>query len=749
MKKILSLILVAVTIFSMCQAFAGLGTVSAAGTTLGDLNNDGSINSKDSLLMKRYVAGKISSGLNTAAADVTADGRVNTLDLRQLKAVMTGAADSFEDADANVAVNEIQIGGEDISTFEIVLLECTEFPDIGVTYTNSDNANYGFPTTTHPDYPAYHLAGRLLRNYINDANGYQLNLTYNESKQNQIYLIYNDQDYGKEGYRWQTYGGDVYITGGTRRGCLYGALDLLREYVGLRSAEYAKRYYLPNDIVSIPMGIDYTFEPVFGYRDVHNQNWSDSWEKGFEPDPMGQHCSINHINSHTDRNVLLGPKYSWGDGNTYINAHSFQYVFGIAWDQQPCLSDPAKVSTAVAWANNLIAERSTWGGYLYGYNITRVSMSWNDNENFCSCATCKATYTNECAISGAIVLFNNKVRAELDKTYPEIELYYIAYGSSRIPPKNARPVGKQVICYCWNGCNNHTFDSDECTARGSYLGHSNWEERYMFEAWSRIADYKLFTWYYQVTFNFYISPCPNILNIREDFRYLADHGVDGIYAEGVDCRMNLEGLRDYLIAQCIYDPYMSEEEFDRHMNEYLERVYGDGWRYIKEYVYFADEAGNRKTCFTNNHDWAGDMYDLTYMYQNYDYLVSLINNAYALAQTDSERTRIEQLSMHIHFLCISGAFYTGHGNDSVIQSRYSTLWDLVIKHDFKTYVGWDVQTSRNTSQSPLLTLMPLSISGSWFDENRVAEGDVPAKWEQYLPNQAAPTKTYNPFANIN
>jgi hypothetical protein len=43
-------------------------------------------------------------------------------------------------------------------------------------------------------------------------------------------------------------------------------------------------------------------------------------------------------------------------------------------------------------------------------------------------------------------------------------------------------------------------------------------------------------------------------------------------------------LRAYLLAKLMWNPYMSQEEYDRHMNEFLEAYYGAGWIYIRQFI---------------------------------------------------------------------------------------------------------------------------------------------------------------------
>lgn len=744
MKKVLSLVLLLAMLVSTCAAFASVAPVSAAAIVTGDLNNDGKITAVDSLLLRKLIVGTLSVSANEAAADLNSDGRISVLDLGKMKSYLSGAIDSF-DGTTGKAVKEIRIGGIDISEYEIIIMENSEFPEASFTVPKDYYSLASTPDRVHPHYLAYEYSTKLLRNYISSANGYTLNITTTPTKAHQIYFVYEHTALGEEGYRWETKNGNLYLTGGSRRGSLYGVLDFLSEYIGWRFLDYGVDYCFPADLVNVPAGLDKTYTPPIEYREVH----SDAFLWCYNETDAGVFlCLANKVNSHSGRPYMSNPKQGWGEGNIWINAHSFEYIFGIGASEQPCLSNPYNVSVAANWAINLVRERSTWENTYYGYHLQRVSSSWNDNENYCSCSSCMSTYQAEHSIAGTIVKFNNQVTSIVNSTYPEIEVYYIAYGSARIPPINVKPVGNQVICYCWNGCNNHKYGSDECSEEGNILGYKNWEERYYFEAWSRIAP-KLFVWYYATSFNFNIGPCPNVLNIREDFRYLAEQGVVGYYAEGTSTsHMSFEGLRSYLMAQCMWDPYMSEAEFQQHIDEYLMVIYGDGWRYIKEYLYIADEAGNRKGCFVNNFDWPGDMYDITYMYENYDKIVNLFDSAYALGN-DTQKNRIEQLSMHMHFLAISGAFYNGHGGDAVIQSRYSNLYNLIIKHNFNASI-YGVPSSLNLGTSPMVAWTQLEPSGSWYDwydsVNREYPRDNPNYFHYFMP--VKPTKTFNPFENL-
>ncbi len=702
MKKLISIVLTLAMLLTTLVMLVPASPVSAAVTTAGDLNNDGVVNSIDSLLLKKYVTSIQAHSINTAAADLDGDGKINSRDIVLIKMYLACVIDSFSASPVSRAVSELLIAGNDISTYDIVVADPQE----------------GFYA-----YENYHYASRQLRNFIKAAMGYELNITYTPYAQHHIYLVHDASGaHGKEAYTWRIdEKGDFYMIGGYQRGNMYAVMDFAKEYLGMRVWEYGCDDFLPQGKVSVPAGLDYTYDPQFTYRCVNTLRWScGTWDE----DAAFLFVS-NKVNSHTNNVMLLNPKYGYGDGNVWVNAHSFEYIFGISAAQQPCLapSNWTNHQIAINWCCDLVRDRATWenNSYIVGVTMTRLSVSWNDNENYCWCSECKAIYQEEKSVAGTIVRFNNIVSENVRAIWPEMEIYFIAYGSARIPPVVTKPNKGLVVAYCWNGCNNHTYGSDDCSDYGNTMGFTNWEERYYFEYWCEIAD-RIFLWYYAYNFYYFIAPCPNILNIREDFRYLAEHGVDGIYYEGnyggANRALTFEPIRDYLAAQCMWNPYMSEGEFDQTLNEFLEYAYGEGWEYIKEYLYMADEAGNQAGCFTNNYDWPGNLYSLSYMYEHFEEMDQLFINA--RAESDSVYyDRINKMSIPMYFLAVCGAFEANGGsiaNDPESMQRYDYVYGLMQQYNFTPGMYVTSLGSKSYNESPLLSWFGLEVlSGRWED----------------------------------
>ncbi|MBR0302415.1 MAG: DUF4838 domain-containing protein [Clostridia bacterium] len=368
---------------------------------------------------------------------------------------------------------------------------------------------------------------------------------------------------------------------------------------------------------------------------------------------------------------------------------------------QPCLTSDVTFRHIMAFNYLLYKERSIKGKYLPGVHYTMLSVSPNDNTDFCTCNDCKAVYTREGSIAGTVIDMSNRVSDAMKDTIPGVGVYTIAYWDARNPPKYLTPNENVCVCFCVGGCNNHTFDhTEECAAAGGNARYpfkvwdverqspqkpdfnvSNVYDVDCLNRWCEVTD-NIYVWYYACNFSYYISPTPNVFNIYNDFKYLAERGASGIYCEGSSRGFSFELLRGYLASRMMWDPLMSEEEFEAYLDEFLMIYYGNGWEYIKEYLYMQDAAGNLQGCFMNNFDWPWDMYNREYYGANYDHFCDQFTQASGATSDSTQKSRIELASIHMHFLGLSATYESDYVNGTSAQrskytTRYTWLWNYI------------------------------------------------------------------------
>lgn len=713
MKRIISLILALVMIASALTFISGGATSDGNhGFLRGDCNDDTKRTMKDVLLLRRYLANVAPvRDINLLAADVNEDTKVTTKDVLKLRRYLASLEDELpgNNTDSKYKVDVALIGGRNISRYYIFVPADAD-----------ESMRY---------------ATRLFNIYLSGACGITLDIKTVRASEDDLVIEYrlDAEDkfgLGNEGYNVLVEDdGDLVITCGRLRGAMYATYYLLERFIGWRFLNADVEYLYKANKVELPIGYEDTEIPAFEYRGLNQVGTTNDDFAGLRLNALDARGSGSASNR----------KYGGGVGNLYIHGHSYEYQMAVGmklaeegvtdldseeamdifqiygynhqlhydyvdehdlW-KQPCLTSDTTYDYIMAFNYLLYKERTLGRGAEPGFDYTMFSCSPNDTTAFCTCSNCKKVYSEEGSIAGTVFRMSNRVSEGMKEIDPRVGIYTIAYWDARNPPKYTRPNDDVCVCFCFGGCNNHTYDHvEECVAAGG-------NPRYPFKVWSierqEVVDadfnvsneYDLdcynrwteltnnvYVWYYACNFAYYIAPCPNVLNIYNDYKYLASTGTIGVYTEGSSDGYTFEVLRGYLAARMMWDPYMSEEEFEAYLDEFLMIYYGDGWEYIKQYVYMQDICGNLQGCFMNNFDRPWNFYNKEYYGQHYDEILALFNNAYDAAETKEQKKRVELARIHVYFLGLSATYERCWVNGSEAQKaqyqeQYAYLWNYI------------------------------------------------------------------------
>ena len=373
---------------------------------------------------------------------------------------------------------------------------------------------------------------------------------------------------------------EMNIIGGNGRGALYGVYKFLEELGGVR-------FFTPNletvpagDIV-LKEGVVLEYSPYFEMRRLswHGAGTSSDW------------CLKNGVNAHDGVNdAIYGGKVVYGSG-LFVHTLGALTETGGGASANPCLSldSPEGQANFEKVMKNLRVKLEA------DPSINIVSVSQNDNNDYCTCDYCMASYklySNSSDIenggtAGNLLVFVNKVAEELEKDYPNLTIDTLAYNYTQAAPKGIVPRHNVCIRVCSiRVCFMHPFT--ECPdAKGP--NNVAWTKTAKFRTdfinWGKICD-NIHVWDYTTNFRYYIAPFSNFGAIRENMKFYHENGVRGMFPQGNSQSISGEfgELRTYLLAKLMWNPYMSEEEYSRHMNEFLEAYYGDGWVYIRQFI---------------------------------------------------------------------------------------------------------------------------------------------------------------------
>ena len=673
-----------------------------------DVNDDGSVNMKDILILRLLIAGAVNAKeIVPPAADADGNGNIDLKDILYLRKVLVGDDEpAGNNEDGAYRIGKITVGGRNIARYSILI------PD------DADEC--------------MQYSSQLLRMYISSACGISLNVTNTLNEEDSYYIEYRsdgDDEYslGDEGYDILVKDdGNIVLTCGAKRGALYATYYFLEKLIGWRFLNGDMEYLYEKDNVDIPIGYTAHEVPVFSYRGV---NMTGSTSDDFAA------LRLNAVDSEGSRSAAAA-QYGGGVGNLYLHGHSYEYQMSVGMKleeqkitdldspeamkifsvyaynnsesdhyrdtnelatTQPCLTSDVTFERIMAF-NYLLYKKSTEEGKYPGVSFTMISCSPNDTERFCFCEKCKEVYSREGSLAGTVIRMSNRVAEAQREFCPGVGVYTIAYWDARKPPVYTAPEEDVCICFCISGCNNHTYDHpEECTQSGGnprypYKVWDNEKQQVVragenisndvdldfYKGWTELTDNTM-VWYYSTNFIYNIAPSPNIFNIYNDIKYVAEKGSSGVYFEGSSYGFSFELLKGYLAARMLWDPLMSEEDFEKYLDEYLMIYYGDGWSNVKEYLCMQDNCGNANGCFMNNFDYPWDMYNKEYYRDNFDRFTALFDKAEEMAEGE-QKEHVRDARIHVLFLGLSATYDKCFLNGTQSEKEkyrklYSELWN--------------------------------------------------------------------------
>ena len=358
----------------------------------------------------------------------------------------------------------------------------------------------------------------------------------------------------------------INIIGGNGRGVFYGVVRFLEDYAGTRFFTYELETHTP-DPVTLPESILIEYTPVFEYRYT-------SWY-AMSKDPL--FCVKSGMNgNHSGITEQMGGHISYGSN---LGVHTLGWLTETTYPYPGYAPNPCLALNTPEGQENLAKVIKNVRAVLEkDPTVNIVSISQTDTEEHCECEACLAIEAEEGSPAGVLLRFVNAVAEDLEKDYPNLTIDTLAYKYTRKAPSVTKPRDNVCIRLCSIECHfNHPFTTESCNTCSAFCND-------MVE-WSKICE-NIYVWDYTTDFSYYLSFFPNLHVLRENMQFYADHNVKGMFEQGNSQGLSGEfgELRAYLLAKLMMYPYMTEEEYYAHMDEFLAAYYGAGWKYIRQYI---------------------------------------------------------------------------------------------------------------------------------------------------------------------
>ncbi|MBT7165346.1 MAG: DUF4838 domain-containing protein [Victivallales bacterium] len=385
----------------------------------------------------------------------------------------------------------------------------------------------------------------------------------------------------------------VVVAGGGSRGTLYAAYHYLEDACGVRWWNPWEEH-VPRLREAPLLGLQLSGKPGLQYRDIYMLYGGDG----------GRFAARSRLNREGDARISpdyggcrdYGPPYHvhtfymYIPPKTYFADHPeyFSLVGGKrqADRHQLCLSNPEVRKLFITKLKAYIADREEKAKAAGTPPPVVYDISQNDWGGQCQCDACQVIVKREGDSEAGLLLdFINEIADAIKADYPYVYIDTLAYQYTQKPPATVRPRDNTIIRLC-DTRSNATFP---------ITAEENTPFREFLLTWSGIAK-NLRIWDYAVTYAPPRGlPYPSVHTYAEDFRFYAEHHVEGVFTE-LEYPVTAD-VRDYkvwLMAKLLENPYADTAAL---ANDFCSGFYGPAGTLFRDYRALLRNSQSRKRAY--------------------------------------------------------------------------------------------------------------------------------------------------------
>jgi len=610
------------------EVVVGIGDNASYAVDMTDFENDGYVIKKQDDTI--VIFGKTEDGLDRGVRKYA-----NAIDMGE-----TVTDTTYHEGER---IEELKLFGTDISEFVIV-------------YQEDYNRNMQF-------------AAEEMRQLLKKATGVELAITQSpEADAHKIEFRHTDDAELKEdGYRYFEEDGNLIIEGAVQRGCSNGTYRFLDNELGWECLIFGDSYLPEADLIEITEDVFATETPIMDYLYVHTNEWNRyvtdrtavAWnaaEMSYGPFDHAHHGFSRH---------------EWT--NVSVNNHTGQI----------CYSSEGNIDQTYDKILKYIDDHEKAApGNKAGVTLKDIDVSQGDNNRYCMCTDCSKIIAYDKSNAGPVLYFANTIAEYLEADgYENMAVHIFAYFSTKKPPEVTKAHPNVHITFAQNGnCSNHSMYGEECELHDKFddflVSDSNADNNVWLSKWCEISD-NVIVWYYALDT---VLHQYSILDFMlEDFRYMDEHGVRGMFWQITHHGFGVKRVEQQLGVEINWDKDMTEEEYEAELCKILEREYGPGWKYVREYIDLMIEATDRIGCFNcwgyGNNTYPE--YDEAFMRETYKAQIDLIEKAIKYAGSADEEYRCKLLSCSIYYSSAFSHYFIAYENgDTAMLDEMNDIYDV-------------------------------------------------------------------------
>ena len=346
--------------------------------------------------------------------------------------------------------------------------------------------------------------------------------------------------------------GNLVISGGSPQATLYAVYTFLEREMGCRFFSPKVEDIPQQARLTVPANLSYQYSPPIHVRTVHSRlfydhpDFADKLRVTHEAFPF----YVPKARVHTFHRFLPADQF-------YEN-HPEYYALrnGRRLTTQLCLTNPEVLEIVRDSVEELLAQYPE-------SNV--VSVSQDDNTQYCQCQSCEEIHQREGSPAGSMIYFVNQIAEE----FPEKMISTLAYQYTRKAPLHIKPAPNVLITLCSIECDRSAAIAEKCQDFARDL-----------EEWGKLTD-NVRIWDYTTQFTNFLAPFPNIYTLKPNLELFEVNHAKWVFEQHSNHPSELFELRSYLTAKLLWNP---QADADQIIDEFLEGYYEEAAPFVKSYI---------------------------------------------------------------------------------------------------------------------------------------------------------------------
>lgn len=398
----------------------------------------------------------------------------------------------------------------------------------------------------------------LLQGYLAKITGAEFAIVeevISSSEKNKIELLV-DKNLSESQLSIISLNQDIIISGGSKDAVEYAVLEFLEIYLDCKWYTPTVEEIPNSPTLILEKPLSYTYEPDITTRTVHSRLFYDN------PVFAEKHKVTDVAFPYYVPSARVHTFHKFIPEELFFKEHPEYFALrgNVRMPTQLCLTNEKVFE---------IVKDSVTSLFQQYPNANVISVSQDDNQQYCECEKCSLIDKEEDSHAGTMIHFVN----EIAKNFPDKTISTLAYQHTRKPP-TIKPEKNVLITLCSIECDRSGPIEEKCTDFAEDL-----------VGWGKLTS-NIRIWDYTTQFTNFLAPFPNLMTIQPNIKFFRDQHTKWVFEQHSNNPSELFELRSYIMAKLLWNP---DQDFNALLEEFTDGYYKEAGVHIRKYITLVHE----------------------------------------------------------------------------------------------------------------------------------------------------------------